>query len=173
MPKTTAAKAETLELSAPQKLTDEHDLSGFDCGEASINDYLLKRALKAQLQKHSIAYVVCLAGTSKVVGFYTLSNGSIARNLVAPRRHQRNSPEMHPVTVLGRMGVSAVAQGRGYAVDLLQDALERCLAASEVVGSTAVLVHPLNQRLANFYAKHAGFVPCPTISPLTMMLSLR
>ena len=173
MPTTITAKAETLELSAPQRLSDEHDLTGFDCGEPSINDYLIKRALKAQLQKHSVAYVVCLAGTSEVVAFYTLSNGSIARNFVAPRRHQRNSPEMHPVTVLGRMGVSANAQGRGYAIDLLQDALERCLAASEVVGSTAVIVHPLNERLADFYAKHAGFVPCPGISPLTMMLSLK
>lgn len=173
MPKTIAAKAETLELTAPQKLNDEHDLSDFDCGEPSINDYLVKRALRAQIQKHSVAYVVCLVGSLKVVAFYTLSNGSIARNFVAPRRHQRNSPEMHPVTVLGRMGVSAVAQGRGYAVDLLQDALERCLAASEVVGSTAVIVHPLNERLADFYSKHAGFIPCPNISPLTMMLSLK
>jgi len=45
------------------------------------------------------------------------------------------------------MGVSIDAQGQGIAVDLLQDAIERALAASAGIGSTAMIVHPLNERL--------------------------
>jgi hypothetical protein len=71
------------------------------------------------------------------------------------------------------MGVTAAAQGYGFSVDLLQDALRRCMIASESVGTSAVLVHPLDDKLAEFYAKHAGFQRCPDLSPLTMMLSLR
>lgn len=171
MPANPPGKAQALELSAPAKLTAEHDLSEFDCGEASINAYLL-RALKAQTEKQAVVYVVCLRGTLIVKGFYTLSNGSVNRATVVPKARQRNSPNQHPVTVLGRMGLSLDAQGQGYAIDLLQDAIERAVAASAVIGSTALLVHPLDERLAAFYAKHAGFIPCPAMSPVTMMLQL-
>lgn len=167
----TAEKTQTLELSAPQKLASVHDLSAFDCGEESINSYLI-RALKAQAAKQAVVYVVCLKGTSTVKGFYTLSNGSVSRNAVVPKSRQRNSPDLHPVTVLGRMGLSQDVQGHGYATDLLQDAVERAIAASAIIGSTALIVHPLNERLAAFYARHAGFIACPSISPLTMMLPL-
>jgi len=161
-----------LELTVPEKLTKTHDLSGFECGEKSINDYLVLQAIKAQEAKQAVVYVVCVKGTSKVKAFYTLSNGAVHRSSVVPKARQRNSPVQHPVTILGRMGVSIDAQGQGIAVDLLQDAIERALAASAVIGSTAMIVHPLNERLEKFYAKHAGFIPCPALSPITMMLAL-
>ncbi|WP_296250036.1 GNAT family N-acetyltransferase [Pseudomonas sp. UBA4194] len=168
----TPGKAKTLELSAPQKLNDNHDLSKFACGEPSIDEYLHKRARKAQAARHAVVYVVCVKGTLAVAGYYTLSNGSVIRANVVPRSLQRNSPDHHPVTVLGRMGISAEAQGMGYAADLLQDAVERCVGAAQAIGSSAIVVHPLNDKLADFYARY-GFVACPSISPVTMMLSLR
>ncbi|MNF83594.1 hypothetical protein D3C84_659190 [compost metagenome] len=173
MPSETDVKTEPMELSAPEKLNDFHDVTKFDCGESSINDYLSKDARKAQQRKHAVVYVCCMAGTNVVAAFYTLSNGSVARQNVVPRSHQRNSPALHPVTILGRMGVTLEAQGNGYAIDLLQDAIGRCIAAASAVGSSAVVVHPLTDKLADFYAKHADFKPCPDLSPLTMMLSLR
>lgn len=162
-----------MELSKPERLNATHDLTGFHCGEQSIDEYLQRKALRAQEQKHAVVYVSCISGTNRVAAYYTLSSGSIARANVAPRGLQRNSPNAHPVTVLGRMGITLEAQGRGYADDLLQDAIIRCIAASEVVASSAVIVHPLTDRLADFYARKAGFQPCPDLSPLTMMLSLR
>lgn len=160
-------------LSAPEKLTEKHDVSDFDCGEQSINEYLKKRALVAQIQRQAIVYVVCFDGTNKVAGFYTLSNGSCARRDIVPKKLQRNTPDFHPVTILGRMGITLAAQGQGYAVDLLKDALSRAIIASEVVASSAVVVHPLTERLAKFYAKYAGFQHSPELSPMTMMVSLR
>ena len=74
-------------------------------------------------------------------------NGAIHRSSVVPKARQRNSPIQHPVTILARMGVSIDAQAQGIAVDMLQDAIERALAASAVIGSTAMIVHPLNERL--------------------------
>jgi predicted GNAT family N-acyltransferase len=162
-----------VELSKPEKLNKFHDFTEFECGESSINDYLHKDARKAQDHKHAVVYVSCFAGTNRVAGYYTLSNGSVARQHVIPKSYQRNSPSAHPVTILGRMGVTMAAQGYGYSVDLLQDAIRRCMIASESVGTSAILVHPLDDKLAEFYAKHAGFQRCPDLSPLTMMLSLR
>jgi len=162
-----------VELSAPEKLNDFHDLTQFNCGEVSIDEYLIKNARKAQKNKHAVVYVSCFAGSNIVAAYYTLSSGSIAREHVVPRSLQRNSPNSHPVTILGRMGVTVTAQGYGFSVDLLQDAIGRCISASEVIATSALIVHPLTDRLADFYASHAGFQKCPDISPLTMMLSLR
>ncbi|WP_236562823.1 hypothetical protein [Pseudomonas koreensis] len=173
MPTEIDVQTNPVELSKPEKLNKFHDFTEFDCGESSINDYLHKSARKAQEQKQAVVYVSCFAGTNRVAGYYTLSNGSVARQYVVPKTYQRNSPSAHPVTILGRMGVTASAQGYGYSVDLLQDAIRRSMIASESVGTSAVLVHPLNDNLADFYAKHAGFQRCPDLSPLTMMLSLR
>ena len=162
-----------LELTKPEKLNKLHDVSGFDCGESSINEFLHKNAWIAQMEKMSVTFVSCVKGTNKVASYYTLSSGSIARQSVVPKRLQRNSPSAHPATILGRMGITIAAQGYGFSEFLLQDAIGRVMAASEVVATSAILVHPLNERLAKFYADKAGFVRCPDLSPLTMMLSLR
>ena len=160
-------------LSAPEQLTEKHDVSEFESGQPLIDEYLKKRALVAQLQKLAIVYVVCFHGKNKVAGYYTLSNGSLPRAGIVPKKLQRNTPDIHPVTILGRMGITLAAQGQGYAVDLLHDAMMRAVIASETVASSAVVVHPLTERLEQFYAKHAGFQRSPDLSPMTMMVSLR
>lgn len=173
MPTETHVQTRSVELSKPVKLSEVHDFTGFDCAERSINEYLHKQARKAQQEKLAVVYVTCFKGTCQVAGFYTLSSGSIARQSVLPRRLQRNTPIAHPATILGRMGVTHVAQGYGFAEGLLQDAISRVMASTEVVASSAILIHPLDEALADFYARKAGFVRCPDLSPLTMMLSLR
>jgi GNAT superfamily N-acetyltransferase len=169
MPGETAGKTETLALSAPEKLSPRHDFSHFDCGEESINRFATQAHKQAKF-RNSVVYVVCEAGTDTVRGFYTLSNGSVIRN-EAPRNMQRFSTNEIPVTLLGRLGVDQCCQGRGLGLDLLQDALERAIAAAGVVGSRAVLVHALDERMAEFYKKHAGFKES-TVSPLTLFLAL-
>lgn len=166
-------QARPLELSKPEKLNAFHDFSDFDCGESSINEYLHKNARKGQKNKQAVVYVACFKGTNQVAAFYTLSSGSIARDFVVPKKLQRNTPDVHPATILGRMGVTMTAQGFGFAEGLLQDAIRRVLASAEDVGTSALLVHPLNESLAKFYEEKAGFVRCPELSPLTLMLSLR
>jgi hypothetical protein len=172
MPHDVDVQAEPVELTAPEKLTEQHDVSGFACGDESIDDYLQKRALNAQKQKHAAVYVSLFKGTNRVAAFYTLSAGSVVRGDM-PKSMQRNAPNAIPATILGRMGVSHVAQGFGFAEDLLRDAIGRCLGASTIVASAAIVVHPLSERLAEFYARKAGFVPCPALLPMTMILSLR
>ncbi|MFJ3468204.1 hypothetical protein ACIPO9_05745 [Pseudomonas sp. NPDC090203] len=168
----TARKAKALELSPPEKLNALHITDDFDCGEASINEYLRAKALKAQQAKHAMVYVVCFKGTHNIAGYYTLSNGAVDRRHGTTAKMRRNAPDPLPVTILGRMGVSLRAGGCGLSLALLADAIERCIVASEIIGSVAVIVHPLNESLVTYYARHAGFVPCPELSPMTMMLSL-
>ena len=44
-------------LSAPEPLATGHDVSGFDCGEPALNDWLRHRALKNE-SRFSRTYVV-------------------------------------------------------------------------------------------------------------------
>lgn len=169
MATTIAEQAVPLELSAPVKLNETHDVDSFDCGEDSINEYLKKKAIKAQLTKTATVLVTCIKGSNTVVGYYTLSNGTIMRADVVPKRAQRNSPDQHPITILGRMGVCKTFQGTGLSLDLIQDAVLRALTVSEEVASTALVVHPLNEQLVGLYEK-AGFIRSPQISAITMML---
>lgn len=162
-------KTETLGLSAPEKLNENHDFSQFDCDDTSINEFA-RKAHKQARSRNAVIYVVCEKGTNTVKGYYTLSNGSVARN-EPPKSMQRFSMSEIPVTILGRLGVDKDYQGKGIGLDLLQDALERSISAAEIIGSRAVLVHALDQRLADFYKKHAGFQES-TVSPLTLFLAL-
>lgn len=164
-------QADPLELSQPEKLNEHHNVDQFDCGEDSTNEFLKKKALKAQLAKTATVLVTCPKGSNVVVGYYTLSSGTIMRADVVPKKAQRNSPDQHPITILGRMGVCKTLQGQGLSLDLIQDAVLRSLAASEAVASTALVVHPLNEQLVGLYEK-AGFLRSPQVSPIAMMLPL-
>ena len=163
------SKTKTLGLTAPEKLNETHDFSQFNCGESSINEYA-RQAHKQAKSRNAVIYVTCENGTNLVKGFYTLSNGSVARN-EPPKSMQRFSMSEIPVTILGRLGVDKGYQGQGVGLDLLKDAIERSIKASELIASRAVLVHALDQGLADFYKKHAGFQES-TVSPLTLFMSL-
>jgi len=126
----TAAKAVSLELSAPAKLNENHDLDSFDCGEDSINEYLKKKATKAQIAKTATVLVVCIKDTNTVVGYYTLSSGDYhAGRRGTQKGAAQLSPTSTPITILGRMGVCKTLQGTGLSLDLIQDAVLRALTA--------------------------------------------
>ncbi|MFN3581051.1 MAG: GNAT family N-acetyltransferase [Pseudomonas sp.] len=159
---------ETVEISAPEKLDETHDLTQFDCGVLSLNDYL-REARKHQDSKSAVVFVICRKDTRVVVGYSTLSSGSILRS-TAPGRLSRNAPREIPLFVLGRMGVDTSIQGLGYGKDLLAAAMEMASEASERVGSRALLVTALNEDLFKFY-QQAGFTPMPQID-MTLYLKL-
>jgi len=156
-------------ISRPENLSAEHVLDGFDCGQPSLNQWLKKRAHKANLIGHSArVYVVCDA-LKRVVGYYALSTGSVTR-VDAPGRVTRNMPEPIPVVVLGRLAVDQAVMGQGIGSGLLKDALLRIAEAAEHIGIRAVLVHALNEPARSFYLKH-GFYDSPT-DEMALMLTV-
>jgi GNAT superfamily N-acetyltransferase len=155
------------ELRAPEALTPRHDLSGFDCGEQSLDDWLRKRALANQTSGASRTYVLC-AG-AKVVGYYALAAGAVAQQ-EATGRVKRNMPDPVPVMVLARLAVDRKYQGQGIGVALLRNAILRTLQASEIAGIRAILVHAISDAARKFYEK-SGFHPSP-INPMTLMITV-
>lgn len=144
-------------LSPPTPLTAEHDLSGFDCGEPALNDWLLHRALKNE-SRFSRTYVVC--EKNRVVAYFCISAGAVER-AAAPSKVRRNAPDTIPVSVIGRLAVSLDHAGKGLGADILSDALRRIAVASQSIGIGAVLVHAKNDTAKNFYMGCAEFIEYP------------
>ncbi len=92
----------------PEKLTPNHDLSRFQCGEPSLDDWLRRRALRNEENSASRTYVLC--AEKRVVGYYALAVGAVAHN-DAPGRVRRNMPDPVPVMVIGRLAVDQSIQG--------------------------------------------------------------
>ena len=155
-------------LQSPHLLANDHNTTSFDCGEASLNDWLQQRALANQHSGATRTFVVCT--TERVVKAYVaLASGSIVR-ANSPGGFRRNMPDPIPVVVLARLAVCRSVQKQGIARDLLTNAFERVLQVSEQIGVRGIIVHSTSQTAKGFYL-HMGFDPSPT-NPDTLLLRL-
>lgn len=151
--------------SAPRAIRDTDDVEGFNSGEPDIDTYLRRRALANHVGGASRCFVTCRG--QRVVGFYALAAAAVERR-AAPGRVRRNMPEPIPAILISRLAVDQSEQGAGLGAHLLRDAIARSVAAAELIGVRAVLVHALHDRARAFYA-HFGFEPSPT-DPLHLLL---
>lgn len=158
----------SLWLSAPHALTTTHELTGFSCGEATLDDWLKRRALNNQTSGASRTFVV-VDSENRVLGYYALAAGAVAHQL-ANRAMRHNMPDPIPVLVLGRLAVDRRAQGLKLGAGLLQDAVKRAMTVAQNTVVRALLVHALHERAKHFY-EYYGFVESPQ-HPLTLMLRL-
>ncbi|MBB1161566.1 MULTISPECIES: GNAT family N-acetyltransferase [Sphaerotilaceae] len=154
-------------LSAPQPLSDEHQLAGFDSGEPSLDDWLRRRAAKNQANGSSRTYVVCEG--DRVVGYYCLAAGAVG-HAEAPSTMRRNRPDPVPVLVLGRLAIHKSHHQQGIGTALLNDAIRRAIQAADIAGVTALLVHALSEQARRFYLSR-GFIESP-VKPMTLCLML-
>jgi predicted N-acetyltransferase YhbS len=158
----------TSRYSAPRPITEADELATFNCGEASLDDYLRKRALANHIQGASRCFVTCRE--RQVVGYYALASSSV-EHAHAPGRVRRNMPDPVPVILLSRLAVDINDQGNGLVKHLLRDAIIRSVRVAEQVGVRALLVHALHEQARIFYAQY-DFEPSPT-DPLHLMLSMK
>ena len=151
----------------PEKLSTDHDLSHFQCGEPALDDWLIRRGLQNEESGASRTYVLCVG--NRVVGYYALAVGAAA-HAEAPGRVRRNIPDPVPVMVIGRLAVDQTMQGQSIGPALLRDAVLRTIQAAEIAGIRAILVHAISDRAKSFYER-SGFIPSP-IDPMTLMITV-
>lgn len=154
-------------LSAPEPLTGDHVLADFDCGVASLNDWLQRRAGANQLSGASRTFVACEDG--RVVGYYALASSAVAP-AAATGRLRRNMPDPVPVVVLGRLAVALSHHGRGLGRALFQDAARRVIHAAEAIGIRGMVVHALSEEAKAFYLS-LGLDESP-LDPMTLMVTI-
>ena len=155
-------------ITEPSILTTTHITTSSDCGNGTLNEWLIRRALKNQSQGASRTFVICENG--EVVGFYALASGSVER-LTAPKSMARNMPNPIPVIVLGRLAVDIRYQGQSLGAALLKDAILRSLSVAQNIGVRGLLVHAISDEAKRFYSAF-GFQES-LIDPMTMVLSIQ
>jgi GNAT superfamily N-acetyltransferase len=154
---------------AIEKLSREHDLSQFDCGNATLTTWLQKYAWTNQ-QADSAKTYVALAG-SLVVGYYALTTGSVHKH-ESPARIAKGLAN-HPIGIvlLARLAGDNTQQGKGLGKALLYDALSRIEEAADIVAVRAVMVHAIDEAARQFY-EHFEFEPSP-VDPFQLLLLLK
>ncbi len=154
-------------VGAPCPIAAEHDVTSFDCGDTTLNDWLQRRAIKNENNGASRTFVVC--EDNRVIGYYSLAVGAITRE-DTPGKVRRNMPEPIPVMVLGRLAVDMHWQQKQIGTGMLKDAIQRTVIVAEQAGIRALLVHVLSASAKRFY-QHWGFYESPT-DEMTLMITL-
>jgi len=157
-------------LSKVEAISESHDVSRFDCGDhESLNDWLKRFALTNQKNESARTYVVHRNGL--VVGYYSISAGSVSVEEAPARISKGLARHPIPVIVLARLAVDKNEKGAGLGKALLKDALARIAQAADIVGARAVLVHAIDQQARKFY-EHFDFEASPS-QQLHLMLLMK
>lgn len=145
-----------------ERLTPEHDTGEFVCGSDAQTNWLWRHALPAQAAETAAVYVVCMAGSRRVVAYFALAAGSVEPS-DAPVRVTRGTGRYPiPVILLARLGVDVSEQGQGLGRALLKHVLLRTSQAADTIGARALLIHAESHAARAFYQHLAEFEPSPT-----------
>lgn len=151
-----------------QLLGAAHRREGFDCGEAALNDFLLRQAGQQQRRGFGKTYVALAEEGVTVTGFITVSAGQVATASLPLQLKLPRYPA--PILRIGRLAVDVRQQGKGIGQDLLAFALRLAVEFSQRVGLYAVVVDAKHDQAKAFYMK-LGFVVCMD-NPLCLYLPL-
>lgn len=152
-----------------EKLSRDHHVDPFDCGQELLNRFLVRSALVNQLSSMSTTYVAL--GDDEVIGFYTLVVGSVKPE-EAPSRLTKGVPRYPvPMMLLARLATSVTWQAKGVGRGMMKDAIVRTLQAAEIAGIRAMAVHAKDENARAFY-EHFDFVQSAS-DPLHLMALLK
>ncbi|MFC6706182.1 GNAT family N-acetyltransferase [Flexivirga alba] len=141
-----------------ERLREEHNVATFRSGQGALDNWLHNHAQAAQ-QIDSARTFVLIQGED-VVGYFSLTMGSVLR-ADAPRRLARGLPA-YPVGVvlLARLAVESDHQGEGLGGLLLAESLRKAVAAGDAAAARLVVVDAIDEAAAHFYT-HYGFLSVP------------
>jgi GNAT superfamily N-acetyltransferase len=159
-------------INGPELLAPDHGLDDFDCGTASLNEYLKRRSLSDQSAGKSRTFVITRG--LRVIGFFSLAASSIEPEGATIRAAKGQGNQPIPAILLGRLAVDHDEQGHGLGEALLVEAMGKCMAAAQSIGARVVLVHALDERARSFYLKY-GFEqsPCNELHLMMLMKDVR
>ncbi len=146
-------------MNAPRLvLLADHELGDFDCGNEELNRWLLEHARASQ--KADLARTYLLLSDATVVGYVSLTTGSV-RPEAAPKRYARGMPR-HPIPtiLIARLAVDSRHQGQQMGSRLLAEALRLAVVTSDAVAARLVVVDAIDDRAAAFYRRW-GFIDVP------------
>lgn len=154
-------------MAAIRLLDTQHRREGFDCGDAALNEFLLRQAGQ-QRRGFGKTYVALAGDEATVIGFVTVSAGQIATTSLSSQSRLPRYPA--PMLRIGRLAVDARHQGNGIGQDLLAFSLRLAVEFSQRVGLHAVVVDAKHDKAKAYYRK-LGFIACVD-NPLCLYLPI-
>ena len=152
-----------------EKLSRQHAVEAFDCGEPALNRFLTRFALANQQANAAQTYVGL--ADELVIGFYTLVVGEVRCEDAPERLTKGLARHPLPFMLLARLGVGLDWQGRGEGAGLLKDAMRRTVQAADIAGIRAMAVHAKDETARAFYRRFE-FIDAPT-DPLHLFLLVK
>jgi len=137
-------------------LQKSHDRSAFDCGDKTLNEYLLKRSGQELRRNIAFPYMMTLKDQSQVMAYYTLSASSVQANKLPTEIAKITRYDYLPAVLIGRLALDKTLHNKGYGQYLLVDALRR-ISRSKDFAVSLVVVQAKDQKSEDFY-KHFGFM---------------
>jgi GNAT superfamily N-acetyltransferase len=143
-------------LSAPQPLTERHDLSEFSSGKPALDNWLRQRALSNQQKSFSAVVVVC--DGDRVVGYYALAPTALTPSSLPRSARTGQPPNPLPCILLGQIAVDVSWAGQGVGMGLLRHAYGRAISAARLVGGRVLLVNAVDDEAYAFWRRR-DFLP--------------
>lgn len=155
-------------------ISKAHDRDAFDCGEAELNAFLRRHARQSHEKGGAKTFVATPVDDGKrVLGFYSLSPGSIDYARTPALLKKGLARHDVPVFRLGRLAVDRTVQGHSLGGQLLLAAGRRCILAAAEVGGVALLIDAKSERAAGWYAAYGALplldAPQSLVLPLTTL----
>jgi GNAT superfamily N-acetyltransferase len=155
-------------LSAPEVLTEDHDVSQFSCGKPSLDAWLKARALSNQQKGFTAVLVVHENG--RVVGYYGLAPTAVVPSVLPRPIRTGQPPDPVPCLLLGQLATDKAWASQGIATGLLRHALARCVTAARLIGGRALIARAIDEGAAAFWRRR-GFLPTKD-NPLLLFRSI-
>ncbi|HXC54242.1 MAG TPA: GNAT family N-acetyltransferase [Rhizomicrobium sp.] len=143
-------------LSAPEPLTERHDLSSFSSGKPALDNWLKQRALSNQQKSFSAVVVVC--DGARVVGYYALAPAALSPASFPRSVRTGQPPNPQPCILLGQMAVDSFWSDQGIGMSLLRHAYGRAVDAAMLIGGRVLLVNAVDDEAYAFWQRR-GFLP--------------
>ena len=144
-----------MKIEGPQALTAQHEVSSFSCGHPALDRWLHTRALSNQQKGFTAVVVVHVQG--RVVGFYGLSPTAVLPMQLPRSIRTGQPPDPVPCLLLGQLATDSRWAGQGVGTGLVKHALQRSVAAAQLIGGRALVVHAVDEGAAAFWTRR-GFI---------------
>ncbi|SDT73090.1 GNAT family N-acetyltransferase [Actinoplanes derwentensis] len=133
-------------------LTRDHDVSKFDCGVPSLNDWLKHQAARSQEAETARTFVWVAEDTQTVRAYFSIAPTQLARSEVSGAL--AGGFTVLPSFLLARLALDLSLHGAGLGEELLHDALTRLVEAADRGGGRLIVVDALDEKAAAFYTKY-------------------
>ncbi|OED41207.1 GNAT family N-acetyltransferase [Endozoicomonas sp. (ex Bugula neritina AB1)] len=155
-----------------------HDRESFFCGEAELDQFIKKQAVRHMQSGISRTMVLpsqkpLLDGKYPVCAFYTIAPGAIARQSLPDKLAKKLPSYPVPIFLLAQLAVHQQFKGQGLGKISLVKALEHLLDISVYMRAYAVVVDCLNPEIQVFYEQFGFEVLQKQEGRIRMFLSMK